>query len=150
MDAYSNDFKKTMLSCSVSLRYQLVYRRLKLVEFLYVSVRHCRSVSNRSVLLTYRLRGCRDVSAWSSTLKLVTKLGQFLLGTKVVYFSQTFACSVSLKSKLVRRYNISKALVSFSYQLRPLCDLLSLSVSLGYQLLRRCDVLNWLVLSSYQ
>ena len=132
MDAYSNDFKKTVLSWSVSLRYQL--RCLKLVEFFYVPVRHCKNVSDRSVLLTYQLRRCDDLSAWSTTLKLVTKMGQFLLGTKAVYFSQTYGGSTSLRYQLVRRYNISKTPVSFSYQLRPLCDVLSWSVSFRYQI----------------
>ena len=62
-------------------------RRLKLVEFFYAPVRHCRNVSNRSVLSTYKLRRCDAVSAWSRTLKLVAKMGQFILGTKAVHFS---------------------------------------------------------------
>ena len=56
-----------LLSWSVSLRYQLVHRY---------------DVSNRSVLLTYQLRRRDDVSAWPRTLKLVSKMGQFLLGTR--------------------------------------------------------------------
>ena len=92
MDAYSNDFKKIVLSWSVSLRYhQLVYLYdvsnwfLKF-EIFKVSVRHCRNVSDRSVLLTCQLRHCDDVSVWSRTLKLVTKMGQFPLGSMAVHF----------------------------------------------------------------
>ena len=99
MDAYSNEFKKTVLSWSVSLRYHLGYRYdvSNWSSFFYVSVRHCRNVSNRSDLLTYQVRRCDDVSACSRTLKSVTKMGQFLLGTKAVHFSQTSGGSVSLK-----------------------------------------------------
>ena len=56
-------------------------RRLKLVGFIYVPVRRCKNVSNRSVLLTHQLRR-DDVSAWSRAFKLVSKMGQFLLGTR--------------------------------------------------------------------
>ena len=91
-----------------------------------------------------------DVSAWSRTLKLVPKRGQFLLGTKAVHFSQTSGGSASLKYQLVCRYNISKTSVSSRYQLRPLCNVLSWSVSLRYQLVRCYDASNWLVLSTYQ
>ena len=135
MDAYSNDFKKTVLSWSVTLSYQLVHH-----EIFYVQVRHCRNVSNRSILLTYQLRLCDDFSAWFRTLKLITKMDQFLLGTKAVHFSQTSGGSASLKYQLVRCYNISKTSVSFSYQLRPLCDvvnLVSLTQVLIGALLRR-------------
>ena len=145
MDAYSNDFKKTVLSWSVTLSYQLVHH-----EIFYVQVRHCRNVSNRSILLTYQLRRCDDFSAWFRTLKLITKMDQFLLGTKAVHFSQTSGGSASFKYQLLRCSNISKVSLSFSYQLRPLCDVLSWSVSLSYQLVRCQDVSNWLVLSSYQ
>ena len=113
-------------------------------------MKHCRNLSNRSVLLTYQLRRCDEVSSWSRTLKLVTKLGQFLLGTKAVHFSQTSSGSVSLRYQVVSRYNISKTSVLFSYKLRPLCDVLSWSVSLRYQVVRCYDVSNWLYLSSYQ
>ena len=37
----------------------------------------------------YQLRRRDDVSALSRTLKLVCKMGQFLLGTKAVPFSET-------------------------------------------------------------
>ena len=120
MDAYSNDFKKTVLSWSVTLSYQLVHH-----EIFYVQVRHCRNVSNRSILLTYQLRRCDDVSAWFRMLKLVTKMDQFLLGTKAVHFSQTSGGSASLRYQLIRHYDISKTSVSFSCRLRPLCDVLS-------------------------
>ena len=142
MDAYSNDFKKTVLSWSVTLSYQLVHH-----EIFYVQVRHCRNVSNRSILLTYQLRRCDDFSAWFRTLKLITKMDQFLLGTKAVHFSQTSGGSASLRYQC---YNISKTSVSLSYQLLPICDVLSWSFSLRYQLVRCYNVSNWLVLSSIQ
>ena len=44
------------------------------------------------------------------------------------------------------RYGVSKTSVSFKYQLKRFCDVLSWSVSLRYQLLRRYDVSNWSVL----
>ena len=151
MDAYSNDFKKTVKLVSLTqVPVATSLRCLKLVEFFYVPVRHCKNVSDRSVLLAYQLKRCDDLSAWSTTLKLVTKMGQFLLGTKAVHFSQTSGGSASLKYQLVRRYNISKASLSFSYQLRPLCDVLSWSVSLRQQLVRCYDFSNWLVLSYCQ
>ena len=53
-------------------------------------------------------------------------------------------------SKLVRCYDISKTSVSFRYQLKLLCDVLSWSVSVKYQLIRRYDVSNWLVLFTHQ
>ena len=65
--------------------YQLL-RRLKLVGFIYVPVRRRKNVSNRSVLLTYQLRRRDDVSAWSRTLILVTKIDQFYLGTRQYLF----------------------------------------------------------------
>ena len=49
-----------------------------------------------------------------------------------------------------RRSGVSKTSVSFKYQLKRFCDVLSWSVSLRYQLLRCCDVSNWLVLFTYQ
>ena len=106
MDAYSNDFKKTVLSLSFSLRYQLVHRcDVSSWSSFYVPLRHCRNISNRSVLLTQQLRR-DDVSAWSRTLKLVTKLGQFLLGTKAVHFSQTSGGSASLRPVLRHIKNV--------------------------------------------
>ena len=71
----------SVLSWSVSLRYQLVHRY---------------DVSNWSVLFTYQWdvvktsqigpshwrTSCDDVSAWSRTFKLLTIMGQFLLGTR--------------------------------------------------------------------
>ena len=53
-------------------------------------------------------------------------------------------------SKLVRCYGVSKTSVSFRYQLKLLCDVLSWSVSLKYQLIRRYDVSNWSVLFTHQ
>ena len=60
-------------------------RRLKLVGFIYVPVRRRKKVSNRTVLLTYQLRR-DDVSAWSRTLILVTKMDQFYLGLGSTFF----------------------------------------------------------------
>ena len=57
-------------------------RRLKLVGFFYVPVRSRKNVSNRPVLLTYQFRRRDDVSAWSRTVILVTKMDQFYLGTR--------------------------------------------------------------------
>ena len=54
------------------------------------------------------------------------------------------------RCQVVRRYGVSKTSVSFRYQLRRLCDVLSWSVSLRYQLVRRYDVSNWSVLFTYQ
>ena len=50
----------------------------------------------------------------------------------------------------VRHYGVSKTSVTFRYQLKGLCDVLSWSVSLRYQLVRRYDVSNWSVLFTYQ
>ena len=49
-------------------------------------VRRRQNFSNRSVSLTYQLRCRDDVSAWSRTFKLVSEMGQFLLGTKQYVF----------------------------------------------------------------
>ena len=54
------------------------------------------------------------------------------------------------KFQVVRRYSVSKTSVSFTYQLKLLCDVLSWFVWLKYQLMRRYDVSNWSVLSMYQ
>ena len=72
-------------------------QRLKLVGFIYVTVKRRKNISDRSTLLMYQLRRRDDVSTWSRTFKLVTKMGQFLLGTKAVYFSGTSSGSVTLK-----------------------------------------------------
>ena len=61
-------------------------RGLKLVCFIYVLVRRRKNISNRSLLLMYQLRHRGDVSAWSRKFKLVTKMGQFLLGTRQYVF----------------------------------------------------------------
>ena len=64
-------------------------------------MRRRKNVSNRSVLLTYQLRRRDDVSAWSETFKLVTKMGQFLLGTKVVrLLAKAFLLTSSIYSKV--------------------------------------------------
>ena len=52
-----------------------------MVGFVYVPVRRCKGISNRSVLLTYQLRRRDDVSAWSGTFKLIFKMCQFHLST---------------------------------------------------------------------
>ena len=125
-------------------------RRLKLVGFIYIPVRRLKDVSNRSDKLTYQLRRYNDVSAWSRTFILVTKMGQFLLRTILVNLLGVSSGSVSLRYRLVRCYNVSKTSVSFRYQLWRLCDVLSWSVSLRYQLLRRYDVSNRSVSFTYQ
>ena len=61
--------------------------RLKLVGFIYISVRRGKDVSDRSSLLTYQLRRRDDVSAWSRTLISVTKMDQFHLVTGQFVFS---------------------------------------------------------------
>ena len=53
------------------------------------------------------------------------------------------------RCQVVRRYGISKASVSFRYQLKRLCDVLNWSVSLRYQLVRHYDVSNWSVLFTH-
>ena len=58
----------------------LVY--FKLIGFIYVPVRRRKKVSSRSTLLTYHLRHRDDLSAWSRTLILVTKIDTFYLGTR--------------------------------------------------------------------
>ena len=90
----------------------------------YIPVRHHKNVSDRFVLLTYKLRRRDEVSALSRTLKLVSKIGEFLLSTKAIHFSGTSGGSASLKYQLVGRY-ISKMSVSFRYSLRPLCNALN-------------------------
>ena len=50
----------------------------------------------------------------------------------------------------VRHYGVSETSVTFRYQLKGLCDVLSWSVSLRYQLVRCYDVSNWSVLFTYQ
>ena len=63
--------------------------RLKLVGFIYVPVRHPKNMSSRSIVLTYQLIRRDDVSAWSRTLILVTKVDQFYLGTRQYLFSRS-------------------------------------------------------------
>ena len=76
-----------VLSWSVSLRCPLVHRcNISNWSVIYVPVRRPKNVSNRSVLLTYQLRRCDDVSLLSKTFKLVSKMGQFLLGTRQYIF----------------------------------------------------------------
>ena len=50
----------------------------------------------------------------------------------------------------VRHYGVSKTSVTFRYQLKALCEVLSWSVSLRYQLVCRYNVSNWSVLITYQ
>ena len=47
-------------------------------------------------------------------------------------------------------YGVSETSVTFRYQLKGLCDVLSWSVSLRYQLVRCYDVSNWSVLFTFQ
>ena len=132
MDAYSNDFKKTVLRWSVSLRYQCVYcyNTSNLLSFFYVSVRHFSNVLNRPVLLMHQSRRCDDVSVWSRTLKLFTKMSQFPLDTKPVHFSQNSSGSSSLKYQLVRRHNISNISSHLQLLTYTSCDL-SVTCSVG-------------------
>ena len=88
-----------VLSWSVLLRYQLVHRY---------------DVSNWSVLFNYQLRRRDDVSAWFKTLKLVSKMGNFLLRTRQYIFSISGAL-VSSKYQLERHYNVSHTSVLFMY-----------------------------------
>ena len=71
------------LVCFIQVPLGTSLRRLKLVGFIYVPVRRCKDVSNRSVLLIYQLRCRDDVSVWSKTSKLVTRMGQFPLGIRL-------------------------------------------------------------------
>ena len=81
-------------------------QRLKLVGFIYVPVIRGKGISNRSVLLMYQLKCQDDVSAWSRTFKMVTKMGKFLLGTRQCVFS-AFQVVQSLKvPAIVHRYNV--------------------------------------------
>ena len=48
--------------------------QLELVGLIYRPMRYCTDVSNRSVSLTYQLRGHYDVSAWSTKSRLVQDL----------------------------------------------------------------------------
>ena len=59
-------------------------RRLKLVSFIYASVRRHQGVSKKSDELTYQLRRHNNISAWFGAFKLVTLvnlISQFLLRT---------------------------------------------------------------------
>ena len=62
-----------VLNWSVSLKHQLVrsvsyvLRRLTLIGFIYVKVRSCKDISNRSVLFMYKLWRRDNVLAWSAT-----------------------------------------------------------------------------------
>ena len=104
------------------------------------------------------MRRHNDISAWFETLKLVTKMGQFLLRTmqyyfvllRTIHFHSMSGGSFSLKYQLVPCYNVSKTSVSFRSQFWRLCDVLSWSVSLRYQLVRRYDASNWLIIFTYQ
>ena len=51
--------------------------------------------------------------------------------------------------QLVHCYDVSKTSVSFKYQSKRLCDVLSWSVSLWYQLVHCYDVSNWSVAFTY-
>ena len=50
----------------------------------------------------------------------------------------------------VAQRRLKKASVSFRYQLKLLCDVLTWSVSLKYQLIRRYDFSNWSVLFTHE
>ena len=80
----------SLIPVGMSLRY------FKLVGFIYLSVRRRKEVSNRSTLLTYHLRRRDDLSAWSSTFILVTKM-DILFGYQTERFSGICGGSVSLR-----------------------------------------------------
>ena len=84
-----------------------------------------------------------DVSAWSGTFKLVTKMSHFFRLLCSTYFFRVSGSSVFLRYQLVRCHNVSKTLVSLRYQLWRLCDVFRWSVSLRYQVVRRYDVSVW-------
>ena len=62
-------------------RYELVtsLRRPKLVGFIYVSMRRCNDVSNRSVSLTYQLWRHDDIWGWSATSWPIQDLNETFL-----------------------------------------------------------------------
>ena len=117
---------------------------------IYIPVGRHEDISNRSVLLTYQLRRCDGISAWSRTFKQVTQISQFFFRQQAVRFYGISVGSVSFRYQLIHRYNVSKILVSFSYQLWRLCNVVSWSVSLRYQLVHRYDVSDWSVLFTNQ
>ena len=56
----------------------------------------------------------------------------------------------SWRPKIPGRYDVSKMSVSFMYQWKRLCDVLSWSVSLSYQLVHQYGLTNCSVLFMYQ
>ena len=112
-----------------------------MVRFVYIPVRRCKSVSNRSVLLTYQHGPGR--SNWS--LEWVNFFS--VLSSRFIrYLSWFNLLMVPARTSLQRL----KDEVLFRYQLWRLFHALSWSVSLMYQLVRRYDVSNWAVWTTYQ
>ena len=134
--------------------------------FIYVPARHRKNVSNRSVLLTYQLKRCDDVSAWSRTFKLVNKTGQFILDTRQYIFRhlRRFSLIKVAASKLLQRLKdvgLIWVLVVTSLQRVKLVSLTYVSIGASLRCLKlvgfvyvpmRCrkDVTNRSVSFTYQ
>ena len=122
-------------------------RRLKLVGFFYVQVTG-RNVSNSTVSMTNQQRGRNDILICSRTLKQVTKMVQFLLGTKSVHFFSNLRqfSLINLSTSLTHLKDVGFIQVLVGSHL----DVLSCSVPLRYQFVHYYGVSNWLVLSTSQ
>ena len=122
-------------------------RRLKLVGFFYVQVTG-RNVSNSTVSMTNQQRGRNDILICSRTLKQVTKMVQFLLGTKSVHFFSNLRqfSLINLSTSLTHLKDVGFIQVLVGSHLDVLCC----SVPLRYQFVHCYGVSNWLVLSTSQ
>ena len=122
-------------------------RRLKLVGFFYVQVTG-RNVSNSTVSMTNQQRGRNDILICSRTLKQVTKMVQFLLGTKSVHFFSNLRqfSLINLSMSLTHLKDVGFIQVLVGSHLDVLCC----SVPLRYQFVHCYGVSNWLVLSTSQ
>ena len=123
-------------------------RRLKLVGFFYVQVTRRRNVSNSTVSLTNQQRGRNDILVCSRTLKQVTKMVQFLLGTKSVHFFSNLRqfSLINLSTSLTHLKDVGFIQVLVGSHLDVLCC----SVPLRYQFVHCYGVSNWLVFSTSQ
>ena len=93
-----------------------------------------KNLLNRSILLTYQLRRHDDVSSWSKTFKLVSKMGQFTLGTRQYLFWHLWWFSlikVSASLSLQCRNNISLIQVLALISLRRVKLVSVTQVSIG-------------------
>ena len=119
-------------------------RRLKLLGFFYIPFRHHKNVSSRFVLLTYQLRRRDNVSALFRTLKLVSKMGQFLLCTKAINFSGTLNGSAALKypQYVATISQRRRSDLSISCDLSATCEVGVTQISIGTSF-------NWLILATY-